>query len=158
MAYGSGIQIYPSAELRIYPNSSICLGNKVAINVRTLIAAVNGGVIDLKDGVSINSDSKIVCHDHITIGENTIFGPNVLVYDHDHKFDSIRGIDRRHYNTKKIVIGRNCWIGSGTIILKGSVIGDNCVIGAGSILKGTYSDHSIIIQKRTTTIIGMDDQ
>ena len=31
-------------------------------------------------------------------------------------------------------IGRNCWIGAGSIILPGVTIGDNVVIGAGSVV------------------------
>ncbi|MDE7321143.1 MAG: hypothetical protein K2N73_00170 [Lachnospiraceae bacterium] len=30
-------------------------------------------------------------------------------------------------------VGRNCWIGAGTIILPDITIGDNTVIGAGSV-------------------------
>ena len=50
--------------------------------------------------------------------------------------------------TAPVIIGKNCWIGAGTIILKGSQIGDNCVVGAGCVLKGNYADDSLIIQKR----------
>lgn len=31
-------------------------------------------------------------------------------------------------------IGRNCWLGSGVIVLPGVSIGDNTVIGAGSVV------------------------
>mgnify|MGYP002113181983 FL=1 len=33
-----------------------------------------------------------------------------------------------------IHIGRNCWIGSGVMIMPGIIIGDNVVIGAGSVV------------------------
>jgi len=33
-----------------------------------------------------------------------------------------------------IHIGKNCWIGAGTLILPGVTIGDNTVIGAGSVV------------------------
>ena len=49
-----------------------------------------------------------------------------------------------------MIIGKNCWIGANTIILKGTIIGDNCVVGAGCVLKGKYPDSTIIIQKRIT--------
>lgn len=50
-------------------------------------------------------------------------------------------------------IGKNCWIGANTVILRGTTIGDNSVIGAGCVLKGEYPAGAIIIQKRETTII-----
>ncbi len=33
-----------------------------------------------------------------------------------------------------IHIGKNCWIGAGSLILPGVTIGDNTVIGAGSVV------------------------
>ena len=33
-----------------------------------------------------------------------------------------------------MVIGRNCWIGAGAIILPGVTVGDNTVVGAGSVV------------------------
>ena len=36
--------------------------------------------------------------------------------------------------TAPVIIGKNVWIGGGTIILPGVTIGDNTVIGAGSVV------------------------
>ena len=33
-----------------------------------------------------------------------------------------------------MLIGENCWIGAGAVILPGVTIGDNTVIGAGSVV------------------------
>jgi len=37
---------------------------------------------------------------------------------------------------KEVIIGRNVWIGTNTIVLKGFHIGDNSIIGAGSVVNG----------------------
>jgi acetyltransferase-like isoleucine patch superfamily enzyme len=37
-------------------------------------------------------------------------------------------------NDENVIIGKNCWIGLNSIILKGVNIGDNSVIGAGSLV------------------------
>ena len=40
---------------------------------------------------------------------------------------------------KPITIGKNCWIGAGTIILGGVTIGDGTTIGAGSVVTQRHS-------------------
>ena len=90
------------------------------------------------------------CHNHIEIGEGVEFGPNVLVYDHDHDFRHPDGLKADIFKTAPVIIGKNCWIGANTVILRGTVLGDNCVVGAGSVIKGEYPAQSVIIQKRNT--------
>ena len=94
----------------------------------------------------------IMCHDKVSIGDNTIMGPGVYIYDHDHVFDSNNGVRRNEYVAAPITIGKNCWIGANTVILRGTTIGDNCLIAAGSVVKGNYADGSVVIQKREEII------
>lgn len=53
---------------------------------------------------------------------------------------------------RQLKLGKNCWIGANTVILRGTTIGDNCVIGAGSVLKGEYPARTILLQKREQEI------
>ena len=48
-------------------------------------------------------------------------------------------------SSQKIVIGKDCFIGCNTIILKGTVIGDGCVVGAGAVVSGKFEDNCVII-------------
>ena len=77
-------------------------------------------------------------------------GPNACIYDHDHDFRA--GLDELRFKTEPVVIGKNCWIAAGTVILMGTTIGDNCMIGAGCILKGDIPANSVVTQKRETVI------
>ncbi|RHN21877.1 DapH/DapD/GlmU-related protein [Collinsella sp. AF31-11] len=51
-------------------------------------------------------------------------------------------------------IGENCWIGAGTIILRGTKIEANSVVAAGSIVKGEFLSDFLILQRRTTEVRG----
>ena len=115
---------------------------------RCLCTVRTGAEIKIGSMSSLNSDCKIVSHEKIEIGHDTIFGPNVLIYDHDHVYNTETGVRRKDFKTSAIVIGNNCWIGAGSIILRGTHIGDNCLVGAGSIVKGNYPAGTKIIQKR----------
>ena len=43
---------------------------------------------------------------------------------------------------EKIVIGENCWIGNGALVMAN--IGDHCIIGAGSVVTEDVPAYSIV--------------
>ncbi len=71
-----------------------------------------------------------VCEVHI--GEFTLFGPAVQIYTATHPLDA--AARRKAELAKPIVIGSDCWVGGGAIILPGVQIGNGTVIGAGSVV------------------------
>ena len=141
-----------SSHFEITKGGEMRLGKKLLVGKRCEIRVRKHGYLILKNGVGIGNDCDIVCHERIEIGENTIIAPKVMLYDHDHIFDANLGVKKKEFKTAPIKIGKNCWIGANTMILRGTTIGDNCVIGAGCVLKGTYPDGSVIIQKRETIV------
>ena len=79
----------------------------------------------------------------ITLGKNIVISTKVIVLAHDYSC---------LLDTKKssndilstVVIGDNCFIGAGAIILPGTIIGDNSIVGAGSVVKGIYPSSCVI--------------
>lgn len=133
-------------------NSKIILNKAVRAHSRVKLRAINDGIIKIGQNVSLNYGCIIVAMHNISIGEGTEFGPNVLVYDHDHDFRAKGGLKANKYSKGKVTIGNNCWVGANTVILKGTSIGDNSVIAAGSVIKGDYPANSIIYQQRETKV------
>lgn len=97
--------------------------------------------ISLGTGSLINMNCTLLDTGTITIGANTLLGPDVKIYTAVHPISA----DERIYTdetgkkairtrTAPVTIGNNVWIGGGTIILPGVTIGDNTVIGAGSVV------------------------
>lgn len=83
--------------------------------------------------------------DCIEIGEGCIFGENVKVYDHNHRFADLSDkIKNQGFSKAPVKIGKNCWFGSNVVILKGAEIGDNCVIGAGCIVDCKIPDNTLV--------------
>jgi acetyltransferase-like isoleucine patch superfamily enzyme len=115
-------------------------GVELASNVHLVTI---GGNIRIGKQVYFNRNDIVISRSAIEIGNYCSIGPNVMVYDHDHTFDSTKA-DQNNFKTESVVIEDKCWIGSGVIILKGSHIGEGCVIGAGAIIKGTIPAHSIV--------------
>ena len=116
---------------------------------RNGVFEADGGMIEIGEGCFFNNGCMVVSKERISIGKNTSFGPNVLVYDHDHNIYSHEDIHDSGYVTDSVIIGDNVWIGANSVILRGSVIGSGCVIGAGSVIKGTYPPDTVIVQKRS---------
>lgn len=147
-------RISPNVVLEFNRGSKISLGKKIRVHSGSKIKVRPGAELIISDNVKINYYCIIACQDKIVIGEGTEFGPSVYLYDHDH--DYRKGLsansNEERFKNAPIEIGKNCWIGANTIILKGTKIGDNCVIGAGCVLNGHYESNSIIVQKRITQI------
>ena len=80
-----------------------------------------------------NFGLTLVDDTHIYVGDNTMFGPHVTVATAGHPIDPTLRAKEYQYNMP-IHIGKNCWIGAGSLILPGVTIGDNTVIGAGSVV------------------------
>lgn len=148
-SYKNIVRVFKGADITVSRGGKFIIGKGVAIGTRSVCTVRKGAILEINAMANLNSDCKIVCRKKITIGENTIFGPNVLVYDHDHLYSAESGVKRKEYVSSEITIGKNCWIGANTVILRGTHIGDNCLVGAGSVVKGDFSSGSKIIQKRT---------
>lgn len=83
--------------------------------------------------VYCNFGVTLVDDTHIYVGDNTMFGPNVIVATAGHPILPELREKAYQYNAP-VHIGRNCWLGAGVIIVPGVTIGDNVVVGAGSVV------------------------
>ena len=134
--------IRPGTEINLVNAGKLCIGKNVRTQKRVVFSVVEGEMT-IGDDVSFNRNCILICHDTIQVGNHCAFGPNVVVYDHDHKF-GINGIDNNQFNTAPIIIEDNCWIGANVAILKGAHIGEGSVIGAGTVLTGSVPPHSLV--------------
>lgn len=150
-------RISPNVVLEFNKGSKVTLGKKIRVHSGSKIKVRSDAELIIGDNIKINYYCIIACQDKISIGEGTEFGPSVYLYDHDHDYK--KGLsansDEECFKKAPIEIGKNCWIGANTVILRGTTIGDNCVVGAGSVLSGNYDSNTVIVQKRETTAFGV---
>lgn len=133
-------------------NSMVDFGNRLRTRGHCSFNIQGTGKLSLGNGVFLNSGCQFNCRSSIIVGDGCEFGPNVLVYDHDHIFRDGVPVDGE-FALGDVKIGSNCWIGAGSIILKGANIGNGCIIAAGSVVKCNIPDGTICVQKRQTTFI-----
>ena len=77
--------IHYSTQIYGRLKGEINLGKRISTWKNGSIVAV-GGKLTIGDYTSFNENCSVVCHERIDIGKHCMFGPNVCVYDHDHKF------------------------------------------------------------------------
>lgn len=135
-------------------NSSF-LSNLIGLYTRTIIVTrAPGAVIEIGDRVGI-SGATIYARKGIYIGDDTSIGGNVKILDNDfHPIDPEQRLLQMHsahpgeltelIPAKEIHIGKNCFIGCNSIILKGTILGDNCVVGAGAVVAGSFENNCVI--------------
>ncbi len=142
--------VSPLTEITLDKGGKLEIGNRFKMRDGAKIRVRNGAVCKIGKNTSVNCNNMIACREKIKIGDNVQFSPNVQIYDHDHDFRTEGGINAGKYKTGSIEIGNNVWVGSNTVILRGTKIGDDVVIGAGSIVKGEVPAGTVYIQKRIT--------
>ena len=92
-----------------------------------------GAHVHLGRNVYANFGLTLVDDTHIYVGDNTMFGPNVVIATAGHPVLPELRVQGYQYNFP-VRIGKNCWLGAGVIVLPGVTIGDNTVVGAGSVV------------------------
>lgn len=140
----------PNSVFEMSRNARVVLGKRIRVHSESKIKVRDKAQLSIGNDVAFNYGYVIVCRECISIGSGTEFGPSVYVYDHDHDYHA--GLKSGRYKTAPVQIGKNCWIGANTVILRGTKLGDNCIVGAGSVIKGQYPDNSVIIQKRAEVV------
>ncbi len=112
-------------------------GNPIGCYNKCTLIVDNNAELIIGDNVGI-SQTAIICHHKITIGNDVKIGGGVCIYDTDfHSLDpNVRKSkdDIKHKVKKPVVIGDNVFIGAQSLILKGVTIGENSIIGAGSVV------------------------
>lgn len=85
------------------------------------------------------SQTAIICHCSITIGNHVKIGGGVCIYDTDfHALDpNLRTNPSTDFANKQVSpvnIQNNVFIGAHSLVLKGVTIGENSIVGAGSVV------------------------
>lgn len=132
----------------------ICIDEKFSLRDFCNILVYPNATLNIGKRVFFNNYCSINCLDKIEIGDDTLFGEGVKLYDHNHLLEkkSLLIIHKDQFSTSPIIIGKNCWLGSNVVILKGVTIGDNVVIGAGCVIYKNIPSNSIVKNNQSLLI------
>lgn len=94
-------------------------------------------VLNRLDKLEVGNNVYFACGCVITgggevlIGDNVLFGPNVVISAANHKFDGTTFTQL--YDFGKVTIESNAWIGANVSLLKDTYIPHTSIVGAGSV-------------------------
>ena len=120
--------------------------SRLGFSTPILLTTQRNAIIRIGNHVGM-SNCTLYATKSIEIGDDTLIGGGVKIYDTNfHSTDwRLRNSPEDKINTvsSPVVIGKHCFIGAGTIILKGVRIGDNSIVGAGSIVTKNIPENEV---------------
>ena len=107
----------------------------------------NFGKIVIGDNVTMQENIYISSMESVTIGNDVLFGGDIMINDNNHGMDPRKegSYSKQNMTWKAIEIGDGAWIGEKVCILAGSKIGTRSIIGAGSVVTGEIPEYSIAV-------------
>lgn len=126
------------STLRVTGNFDFYTGCFITINEKACLTVGKG---------YLNYRGTIECFDSITLGQDVVIGPDVVIRDSDNH--SIVG---GRIPSAPIEIGDHVWIGQRAMILKGVSIGDGAIVSAGAIVTRDVQPHTVVAGVPAKTI------
>lgn len=146
---GRGVRLW------LYSKGTCNLGEKTWLSDFCTFES-NGGFIELGYNNYFNSNCKVISLNKITIGDNNLFAPNVIIVDHKHNYEDWNQlICKQGFSSDPVIIGSNIWICSNVVITQGVTIGDNIVIAANSVVTANLLEPGVYAGSPAKLIKGM---
>jgi abequosyltransferase len=153
-AFGQRTSVHGSCDISrpdsrcIYFGDEVFLAQDVWLNVMLGSSSHQPKMIFGK-GCRIGRRSTISAKNYIELQDDVLLAPSVLIMDHNHEFTDPNLPIHAQGTTAggKIVVGRNCWLGYGSVILCGKgelFIGRNSIVGANSVVTRSFPGYSVI--------------
>ena len=138
---GRGRKVYIGKDVQIISPANLDVGDETEFDTGVVLHC---GGLDW-----CPKDTKVVIGGHcyigpysvlfgaggITIGNNVLISPSVVIATHGHNFsDRSRPMREQPQAFEPVVIGDDVWIGSRAVILPGVAVGRGSIVAAGSVV------------------------
>ena len=138
-----GCLISHRAEVELSGNLKV--GKKSQIGSYTKIKA-SDGPLEIGHTAFIGCNCSISSSSGgVYIGDYAMISSNVSIIGNNYRYDDLETpICQQEQISQGIRIGRNVWIGAGSVILDGAEIGEGCIVTPGSVVSGQIPPNRIL--------------
>ena len=115
------------------------MGSHCRFGGGVMLAAYDGGRIQIGDFVSLNDGGRITATLAVSIGDRTRMAAGTIIIDSNFHHTTPTSDCGR----SPVVIGRNVWLATRATVLSGVTIGDHTIVSAGSVVTRDLPDRCI---------------
>ncbi len=133
--------------LRIEYPKNVELGSNSYFGINCKIYASEFGRVKIGFKASINSNVMINARGKgtISIGNNVLIGPNVVLRSSNHCFYTTKvPVIDQGMTEGEIIINDDVWIGSNAVILPNCEIGKGVIIAAGAVVTSDVESYTVV--------------
>ena len=138
--------------ITVIGTANIEIGQKSRLSRDVELGTEENGNIKIGESVRINRGTTLFAYKEIVIGDHTLIGEFVSIRDANHGIAPDKLVRSQGHDSKAITIGRDVWIGRGSVILPGVSIGDGCIIGANSVVTKSIEAGMIAVGTPATPV------
>ena len=130
----------------VRPRRLIKMGTSPSISPDVIFS--NPERINFGDNIHIGSRTHIWAGPsvgRITIGDNVLIGPDVMITAASYRFDDGSPVTSQVMDEGDISIGHDVWLGAKVVVLPGVTIGAGAIVGASAVVTKNIPDFSIAV-------------
>ena len=147
MSLGNGVSIDDHCTLIARSERGLTLGDETRLKVGVYLDTEGkDGYIEVGKRVYIGTGCCLHGHRGLEIGDDTLLAQNITVTPYSHRFeDPLQPIIRQGGHSRRITIGRDCYLGMCVCVLWSADIGDGAVVGAGSVVVKSVPPYQVAV-------------
>ena len=151
LSIGRGVTFGDRTRIDAYCRVGVVIGDNVTIGSGSLVAgsgviAEPGEFVKIGNRTSVGMNNVIWGQGGVTIGQDCLLGPDVVIISENHASSSVEiPIREQGAIRAPIVVGDDCWIGTGAKILAGTTLGKGSIVGAGAVVTRDVPPLAIVV-------------
>jgi len=110
------------------------IGNQVILS-RGCVLSAKYGALSIGENTNFGANCLVYAAKHITIGRDTLFAAQCYIGGGQyHIEDPTQAPIQQSAEAQGVTIGNGCWLGAGVKVIDGITVGDGVVLGAGAVV------------------------